>query len=184
MGEFFTTIPQLIWLMLPAGIANMSPVLVQNHLNWLAVPVDAGRRIGGKPVFGSHKTWRGLLVATIVGGIFFLAQVGLTYSAPTLIGWSYADLRSLPLWFGFAIGAGAILGDLIKSFFKRRVAVAPGKSWFPFDQLDYVVGAAVAASFFIDFSLIAWVVIVTIGPVLHIIVNHLAFWLGIRDEAW
>ncbi|PIW37162.1 MAG: hypothetical protein COW24_01735, partial [Candidatus Kerfeldbacteria bacterium CG15_BIG_FIL_POST_REV_8_21_14_020_45_12] len=65
MEEFLILIPKMIWLMLPAGVANMSPVLIQNHLMAIAKPVDGGRTLGGKPLFGDHKTWRGLFVATL-----------------------------------------------------------------------------------------------------------------------
>jgi len=170
--------------MLPAGVANMSPVLIQNHLMAIAKPVDGGRTLGGKPLFGDHKTWRGLFVATLSGGLFFLAQLGLTSAIPQIADWPYADIRLLPWSFGFVIGAGAILGDLMKSFFKRRVRVSPGKSWFPFDQLDYVIGGALLGSIWVDFSWQAWIIIIFIGPILHIVVNHLAYWLHIRNEAW
>jgi len=45
------------------------------------------------------------------------------------------------LLFGFLMGFGALLGDMTKSFFKRRLGYAPGKPFIPFDQLDFVVGA-------------------------------------------
>jgi hypothetical protein len=31
--------------------------------------------------------------------------------------------------------------DSVKSFVKRRVGIAPGAPWIPFDQLDFVIGA-------------------------------------------
>jgi CDP-diglyceride synthetase len=37
-------------------------------------------------------------------------------------------------------------GDAVKSFFKRRLGITPGKSWFPFDQLDFVLGAILFVS--------------------------------------
>ena len=39
------------------------------------------------------------------------------------------------------MGLGAGVGDAVKSFFKRRVGIAPGSSWLFFDQLDFFVGA-------------------------------------------
>lgn len=38
-----------------------------------------------------------------------------------------------------ALGTG--VGDAVKSFFKRRVGIAPGASWPVFDQLDFFAGA-------------------------------------------
>src|SRR3989344_6564590 len=42
---------------------------------------------------------------------------------------------------GLTFGLGAILGDHVKSFFKRRLGMAPGAPWWPFDQVDYSLGA-------------------------------------------
>ena len=40
----------------------------------------------------------------------------------------------------FSICFGALIGDIIESFFKRRVGIERGKNWIPFDQLDFILG--------------------------------------------
>ncbi|MDE2071421.1 MAG: CDP-archaeol synthase [Patescibacteria group bacterium] len=40
-------------------------------------------------------------------------------------------------------GCGAVLGDYLKSGIKRAKNMPPGQPWFPWDQIDYVVGGYV-----------------------------------------
>jgi CDP-2,3-bis-(O-geranylgeranyl)-sn-glycerol synthase len=46
---------------------------------------------------------------------------------------------------GFLLGLGAMAGDAAKSFFKRRLGIAPGHPWIPFDQIDFQIGALLLA---------------------------------------
>lgn len=162
----------------------MAPVIFQHHLKWLAVPVDGGKKFAGKEIFGTHKTWRGLIVATFAGGIFFILERQIILTFPGTELWSPFDLRTVPWWFGFSFAAGAILGDLVKSFFKRRFAIPPGSSWYPFDQVDFLLGAALVASFYFTFTPLMWLIIFFIGSALHIVFNHLGYWLKIKDSPW
>ena len=169
------------YLMLPAYLANMAPVLVKK-LNFLAFPIDFGRKIGGMGVFGKNKTFRGIFF----GVAFAIAIAYLQYlmhNNPFFSSISFIDYNNW-LLFGFLMGLGALTGDLAKSFFKRRFGVRPGDKFVPFDQTDFVIGALIFiipvfrltfgiffASLFLSFTL-------------HIIVNHIAFCLKIRDEKW
>ncbi|MFC1598012.1 CDP-archaeol synthase [Patescibacteria group bacterium] len=177
-------IAQLIWFFLSAGVANMAPVIFKKRFKMLAKPVDCGVQFKGKPLFGDHKTWRGMLVAVVCGGLFYLLQYELTSQFPALVNWAPFDITAGPWWFGFIFGAGAITGDLVKSFFKRRISIAPGKSWFPFDQIDFLVGAAIIASFFYQITWPMWIILILLGPAFHILFNHIGFWLKIKDNAW
>ena len=55
----------------------------------------------------------------------------------------YVGLPTLIVGPLFAIGA--LGGDALKSFFKRQVGIRPGGTWFPFDQIDYIIGGAIAS---------------------------------------
>ena len=168
--------------MLPAYAANMAPVIFKDRFKRFAVPIDNGAMFRGKPLFGSHKTVRGLiigiLVAVIIAGLQFLL-----YKSPFFQKLSFTDYAKWAL-FGFLMGSGALIGDLFKSFIKRRVGIRPGARFIPFDQIDFVIGALL-------FSLLAvgitWAIALTciaLSFVLHIGTNHLAFWLKIRNEKW
>lgn len=47
---------------------------------------------------------------------------------------------------GSLTGGGALVGDMVKSFIKRRLGKPPGKPWFPWDQLDWIAGAIIVGS--------------------------------------
>ncbi|MBW2999309.1 CDP-2,3-bis-(O-geranylgeranyl)-sn-glycerol synthase [Candidatus Woesearchaeota archaeon] len=174
---------QTIYFMVPAYFANMAPVVTKNIFKKLAIPVDFNKKLGGKPIFGSHKTIRGLIMATIFGIIFFQIQKWL-YVIPFFQKISLINYSEYSILLGFLLGFGAIIGDLVESFFKRRVNRKPGSPWIPFDQLDYTIGALLFASIV---YLPSWQVIVAaiiINFFLHIIANHITYYLGITKVKW
>ena len=107
-------LPALILLV----VANAAPVMLAMLLGQrCAAPIDGGRKLpDGEPLFGAHKTWRGLLVAIAAAG-----------GAGVLLSTGFA--------IGAAFGALAMAGDLTSSFVKRRLRRHSG-SWTPLlDQL-------------------------------------------------
>ncbi len=137
------------WFFLPAGVANMTPILIYKLpllRRWNA-PIDSGRRYRGQRLLGDSKTWRGLVIGTLAGGAVFAVQQAMVGDlggfSDYLAGYDY---QNLPLVTGALLGAGALLGDALKSFFKRQRNVPPGRSWFPFDQLDFIIGASLLAA--------------------------------------
>lgn len=138
----------------------------------------------GKPLFGSHKTWRGLLFATLGGEAIFLMQLGIMAAIPAFRNIALFDYFTLPVWTGFLLGFGAILGDLVKSFVKRRVSVKPGERWFPFDQIDYLLGGLIAISIVHPVAWSVWVAVLVGGLILHLLVNNIGFALGMKDTRW
>lgn len=172
-----------LWFFLPAGVANMTPVILAKLFGRSSSPIDGGRSWRGTRILGDHKTWRGLISGTIAGGVFFLLQVWVHWGG-FFSSFSVVEYGSVSLFTGFAIGFGALFGDMVKSFCKRRLNIASGHSWVPFDQIDYVVGGLLMAWLFVSLSWQAMVVIVIAYPLLHIVVNHLSFYLGLRSERW
>jgi CDP-2,3-bis-(O-geranylgeranyl)-sn-glycerol synthase len=171
--------PALIWqcfyFMLPAYFANMAPVIVKK-INFLKYPLDFGKRINGKRVFGENKTFRGLFFGIVFGIIvaYFQNLIGVS---------SIVDYSNWHL-LGLLLGSGAIIGDSVESFFKRQLGIKPGTRFFPFDQIDFVIGAIVFSSLVVDFSVLKIIIILLISILGHIIVNHSAYYLRIRDEKW
>ena len=80
-------------------------------------------------------------------------------------------------WFsvGLMMGAGAMCGDAIKSFFKRRI---------PADQLDFVIGALIPLSIIVSLGWTDVVFILIFTFVADIAVNHASFHVGVRDTRW
>jgi CDP-2,3-bis-(O-geranylgeranyl)-sn-glycerol synthase len=87
---------------------------------------------------------------------------------------------------GVLLSVGAITGDLIESFFKRRLSKEPGESLVPWDQIDHVVGAYLfvlpVAFYALTWQLFLCSIMLTFF--LHVIINHIAFYLHIRKEKW
>ncbi|HET9923119.1 MAG TPA: CDP-archaeol synthase, partial [Methylomirabilota bacterium] len=71
-----------------------------------------------------------------------------------------------------------------KSFGKRRLGIAPGDPWFPWDQVDFALGALalVWGQAALSWADLATILLLTVGG--HILVNHLGYWIGIRDVKW
>ncbi|OGY79758.1 MAG: hypothetical protein A3B74_01805 [Candidatus Kerfeldbacteria bacterium RIFCSPHIGHO2_02_FULL_42_14] len=179
IGKFFL---QCLWFFLPIGFANMAPVFARK-INFLNVPVDFGYSIAHKRIFGDHKTWRGILAGVLIGECVFLLQRFLE-QYPVFTALHFTSYQTLPWYFGALIGFGAVFGDLIKSFFKRRKNIAAGTSWIPFDQIDYILGGLIFSLIVVRIPLSAWLTILILGFLLHIATNHIGFWLGIREQRW
>jgi len=171
-----------LYFILPAYFANMAPVAFKN-VNFLATPVDFGKKLGKNPVFGAHKTWRGMVAATLAGILIFYIQK-ILYQYIFFAKISLIDYSSYSIFLGALIGFGAIFGDLVKSFFKRRLSIKPGKRWIPFDQLDFVIGALAFASFYYIAPLTVWIILIIVTIPLHMAANHIAFYLGISKQKW
>ncbi len=121
-----------VLVMLPAMAANAAPTLF-SKIKHLSKPIN-------EKIFGRNKTWRGLVIAVLAGILVYFAMVKLELLAPPAIGENYAFRIIL---MGFLLGFGAIGGDLVKSFFKRKAGVGPGESFPPWDQIDHVLGMVI-----------------------------------------
>jgi CDP-2,3-bis-(O-geranylgeranyl)-sn-glycerol synthase len=173
---------QALWFFVPAFLANMSPVLVRRRVVRLAVPIDGGRTFHGTRVFGDHKTWRGLLAGIVVGVLAYEAQ-RCAYGLGLGRGLALIDYAARPVLPGLLLGLGTGVGDAVKSFFKRRVGIAPGHSWPVFDQLDFMAGAYAFVALIYAPPLPATLAALPVVLAGGIVVSAIGFWLHLR-EAW
>lgn len=167
--------------MLPAYFANMAPVIVK-HIKLFVFPIDFDKQLNNKPILGKNKTFRGLIFGVIFAIIIGYMQF-LLYDVEFFKNVSFINYQNW-LLFGFLMGLGALTGDLAKSFFKRRLGLKPGARFIPFDQTDFVVGALVFIKPIFGVTSKIFVVSLLLSFILHIIVNHLSFYLKIRNEKW
>lgn len=170
---------------LPAYLANMSPVIFDKLkiFKFLAKPIDGGRRMGQEFIFGSSKTWRGLLSGAIFGVVVAWIQAML-YDYDFFKDLSVFNYQSGFIIFGLLAGSGAIIGDLIKSFFKRRFGMASGSSWPVFDQLDFIVGFFVFTYYLSNPSISIIITTCLITLILHPLTNIVSYWLGFKKVWW
>ena len=173
---------QVIWLLLPAGFANMAPIIAKKIFpNWNK-PIDHGKLWKGHEIFGPHKTYRGFISGIIVGLLVFYLQQTLYTHYTEYKHLSYFNYENISVLFGAWMGFCALLGDLIKSFFKRRFHIAPGAPWIFFDQVDWIMGAlfSITTIYIPKIEIIAMSLI--IGVLLHLIIRRMAYFLGIVSE--
>ncbi|MBR1368110.1 hypothetical protein RJ53_00815 [Methanocalculus chunghsingensis] len=166
--------------MLPAYVPN--PVAAATGGGY---PIDGGRYWrDGRRIFGDGKTWRGLFIG--IGGGLFIGSLQIAVQ-------SYPALSSLPehtLLSVLLLSAGALLGDLGKSFLKRRRNLERGAKWPVADQYDLVIGASILLVLFN----LSWIIstitlpialaILIITPLLHRGANLLGYALGIKEVPW
>jgi len=181
--RFAVEVLQVFYFFLPAYLANMAPVIARGHLEVLAAPIDGGRSWRGRRILGDHKTWRGILSGVVTGVLVFAVQRWVC-QAGLARGLALLDYGSVdPVLPGALLGLGAGVGDAVKSFFKRRVDIAPGASWLGFDQLDFMAGA---------YALVSWVLVPPLLATLAILpmvflgslgTTAIAYCLGLK-EAW
>lgn len=160
---------QLVYLMLPAYLANMAPPFTQFWPSW--------NRPISRRWLGDHKT--------VVGFCSGLAAASVVTFVQSKVGWGggllpYAEWPLIGLAFGF----GAMAGDSIKSLLKRLKGIPPGRPWIPMDQLDFVAGSLLLITQFAKLTLLDIAIILLVSFVGDIVVNHLSYALGIRNTKW
>lgn len=175
-----------LWFFLPAAFANGVPVLVAKvpQLKRFEAPMDFGRTYRGKRIFGAHKTWRGFIAGVLTSTLtLWLQQLAVQHFGWTQWLTSQVDYVNLPTFImGPIFGAAALAGDAIESFFKRQRGTPPGHGWFPWDQLDYILAAALATSPFVPLSLMQYAVLIGFWFVMHIVSTYLGYLGGLRER--
>ena len=163
---------------LPAGIANMSPVFANRIpvLNQWKTPMDLGVSWRGKRLLGNNKTWRGLAFGTFTAALTALLIRIFTNPSASL------DIHATFVFAGALMGAGALLGDAVESCVKRQLNIAPGSSWFPFDQTDYIIGGLIMIYpiYHPSLRLMAAIGLLYFG--LHLISSYIGYLLGLKDK--
>jgi CDP-2,3-bis-(O-geranylgeranyl)-sn-glycerol synthase len=88
------------------------------------------------------------------------------------------------------LSIGALLGDAVKSFFKRRAGRERGAKWPIADQYDLVVGSLLLlvifdpSWFLAEITLPRFLVILIITPILHRLVNLVGYAARLKDVPW
>ena len=181
MAEIFIFTLKCFYLMLPAYFANMAPVIFK-RINIFVCPIDFNKKLLGKPILGKNKTYRGLFFSVISSVIIALIQHYL-YNFDYFRTISFFNYQRWFL-FGLLMGFGAVFGDIAKSFLKRMAGIKSGNPFIPFDQIDFAIGSLLLIYMFKIITLRIILVSVVLSFVLHIIVNHIAYYAKIREEMW
>ncbi|MGA9085601.1 MAG: CDP-2,3-bis-(O-geranylgeranyl)-sn-glycerol synthase, partial [Methanoregula sp.] len=148
-----STLLAAFWIMVPAYVPNPVAALCGG-----GTPVDFGRNYSdGRRLLGEGKTFRGLVCGVLAGVAVGALQIWLAGTW----GWTFlpqhtaASIIILPL--------GALLGDMGKSFVKRRLGKNRGESWPIADQYDLVAGAFILMLVFDPswlFTYVTWPILI------------------------
>lgn len=168
------------WIMVPAYVANAGAVPFGG-----GTPVDFGKCAGdGRRYLGDGKTWRGLIGGVVVGILFGGLQIFLA----DIFHWDWLPQHTLVTI--TVLAAGALLGDMVKSFFKRRAGKDRGQKWPVADMYDLVAGSLVLLALFawpwvLEYITI-WIFLAILiwTPLLHRGANIIGYLIGIKQVPW
>ena len=179
LSTLLTALLAAFWIMVPAYIPNPVAALCGG-----GTPIDFCRNYtDGRRILGNGKTYRGLICGVLAGVLIGLVQIW-------LVGTYHWDLPRQTILSVTLLALGALLGDMGKSFIKRRLGKERGEAWPVADQYDLVVGAFLLtlifdpAWFFAVVTLPVLIAILVITPVLHRSVNILGYWIKVKKEPW
>ena len=180
--DLFSVLVTAVWAMLPAYVPNNAAVLAGGGR-----PIDGGRTWRGRRLLGDGKTWRGTAAGVLAGAALAVVLNLLRPSISPVVGFG---LPLFPPAAMVTLPVGAMLGDVVASFVKRRTGRERGAAFPLVDQLDFVAGAllltlfAAPAWFGSVFTLPVVVVVVVLTPVLHVGTNVVGYALGLKAEPW
>lgn len=155
-----------------------------------AVPLDGGRRVRGRRIFGTNKTLRGFVVMIPATAVSFavLATVAADAAQHWLWPMSPGAYAALGAWAGF----GFMTGELPNSFLKRQLDIAPGEApahpiaafcHFVLDRIDSGLGLLAAMSVAVEVPSPTWAYVLLFGPFIHWSFSVVMFRLGLKGRA-
>ncbi len=174
--DFVTFFLILFAYLVPLYISNSSPLIFYSKIpKKFNFPLDFNLEINKKRILGDGKTIFGTLIGisfgTIAGAIYFFI------SPINLIIPNYLALA-------FLLALGGVSGDIIESFFKRRIGLKRGESWIVFDQIDFILGGLILSLLLRipEIEIIVFILILTLFA--HPFSNWVAFKIKLKKVPW
>ncbi|WP_296804537.1 CDP-2,3-bis-(O-geranylgeranyl)-sn-glycerol synthase [uncultured Methanobrevibacter sp.] len=170
-----------LYFILPAYFSNGGALAFGG-----GTPVDFGKTDkNGIRWIGDGVTWRGLIAGTLIGTLTgavqgYLAQFILPEIGQYIITPIVTDIPN-GILIGFLLGLGALVGDALGSFLKRRIGIGRGKPAPILDQLDFIIVALIFVSPFVNMNLQFIAIAIILTLIIHLIANTFAYLLGIKD---
>ena len=175
-----------VWFLLPAAIANMTPILsarIPGLRRWDA-PIDGGRTFRGHALLGPHKTWRGLLTGMITATlVLWLQQLAFLHTDWARFASGTVDYSTPPIIIlGPLFALGALGGDALESFFKRQRGIKSGGAWVPFDQIDYIIGSIIVSLPIVIASPSQYLWMIALWFAIHLASTYTGWLLGLKKD--
>ncbi len=175
----------VLWFFLPAGLGNLAPILARKIpvLEKLSYPMDFYKKFRQRRILGDHKTIRGLIAGIVAGIVTVYLQTILYNNFQFFRDVSFVNYNTInPIYFGFLASFGALFGDALKSFLKRQLKIPSGKSWFPADQIDYILGGIFFTALYIRLSMELYLILFIIWFFLHPLSTFIGWLLRLKDD--
>ena len=181
----------VLWVLLPAYIANALATLPGGR----GPPMDFGRTWSrdGRRILGPSKSWSGFLFAGFAAMPFCLLEAWLILLAPPNLALvpvlAPSVAAAVPL--AALLTFGAMGGDALGSFVKRRLGRVSGARTVLLDQLPFVlvpIGLgllfypALFVSVFARWEAVLWLLVITLG--LHVTFNWIGYKAGLKKVPW
>lgn len=164
----------LIIAVLPLVFANILHMIVvkQNLYSSLKIPIN-------NRMFGENKTWRGVVVLTLLSSFFS----ALTTSMSGIGSWKYGAM------IGAVLGLTYMVFELPNSLFKRSIGIKSGEVpkknklfYMLLDKMDSVFGVCLVLWLITNLSSSNAVLLFVLSVGLHIILSQLLVLLGIKKR--
>ena len=165
---------QALWLIWPAYCANAFPVVMKGKK-----PLDFNKKLGKNRLFGKSKTIEGTLGGIFIGIVIGVAQMFLHPVLPSWLG-----LTQFTLALVIALSFGALAGDIIGSFIKRRFSVESGRRTIPLDQLDFLLISLLFANFIVRIEIVIIIILIVLTPPIHLVTNVMGYATKLKKRPW
>lgn len=191
VDPLLSSLMAVLWVLTPAYIASAAATLPRGR----GPPMDFGRvwRGDGRRILGPSKTWSGFLFGGLFAMPFGLLEAGLILAAPP--DWQLVPQFAPSLLAAVPVVAlitfGAMSGDALGSFIKRRWGRSSGSRAILLDQLPFVLvpiglGFVLYPGLFVSVfwspSALLWLLFFTLG--LHTLFNWIGYKAGLKKVPW
>lgn len=158
---------RIIQLLILLMMANGSPVIAKRILgSRFSYPLDGGLRFAdGRPLLGPSKTIRGIAIGTV---------------APMLC----APVIGLDWRIGVLVGIGAMVGDILSSFLKRRFNLASSAKAIGIDQIPESLLPLLACWIPLQLTVVDIAVTTAAFFVGEVLLSRLLYRVRIRDQPY
>lgn len=161
---------RLLALAAPCYVANATPVIVARVLK-RTHPIDGGRCfLDGRRILGDGKSVEGFVSGVVAG---------------MAVGLALERLCALSTGEALTLSLGAMLGDALGSFIKRRFGLERGEPAPLLDQLSFLLIALLMYQLAygrLDAPIVATLIAAT--PPVHLLANYLAYRLRLKEKPW
>ncbi|MBU5678410.1 MAG: CDP-2,3-bis-(O-geranylgeranyl)-sn-glycerol synthase [Candidatus Aenigmatarchaeota archaeon] len=170
--ELLIEIAKAFWFILPAYGANAFPPLMKGKK-----PIDFGKNLGKERILGDGKTIEGTLGGLAFGLFIALVQIFVQSQLSFIKDYGFIEITFI---LGLCLVLGALVGDMLGSFIKRRFGIKRGDPAPLLDQLDFLLVALLLSSFLVKLEWITILILVITTPIIHYTSNAIAYLLKIK----